>query len=109
LQRNNLKDYVTIYTEGEPDSSATRIRSATSDLAGLAWAPDGKLLAVWDSPLSYTVAVYKRDGACVGRFQAYEGALGIRCVSWSPDSQLLAIGSYDQVRLACHIKGSKLV
>ena len=98
LQRANLKDYIAIYTEGEADSAAVRFRVATSDLAGLAWSPDSKMIAAWDSALTYNVVVHKKDGACVGKFQAYEGALGIRCVQWSPNSQLLGIGSYDQVR-----------
>jgi WD40 repeat protein len=87
-----------VYTEGEPDSSASRFRVATSDLADLAWSPDSKLIAVWDSPLTHKVGIYKRDGSCVGNIEGYEGALGIRCVRWSPDSQLLAIGSFDQVQ-----------
>ena len=97
MQRVNLKDYITVYTEGEADSSAVRFRAGTSDLADMAWSPDSKLIAVWDSPLAYRVAVYQREGGCVGTYEAYDGALGIRCVQWSPDSQLLAIGSYDQV------------
>ena len=97
MQRSNLKDYVAVYTEGEPDAKAARFRVSTRDLAGLAWSPTGETLAVWDSPLAYHVAVYKRDGMCVGQYQAYDGALGVRCVRWSPDGQLLAIGSYDQV------------
>ena len=91
-----------IYSQRDPDIEPTRFRVATSDLADLAWAPDGSMLAVWDSALAYKVAVYRPDGACVGTYQAYDGALGIRCVTWSPDSQLLAIGSYDQVRLCSH-------
>ena len=98
LQRVNLKDYITVYSEGEPDSSAVRIRTNTRDLADLAWSPDSKMIAAWDSPLAYRVSVYQPDGSLIGTFEAYEGALGVRSVQWSPDSQLLAVGSYDQVR-----------
>lgn len=36
---------------------------ATSDLADLAWSPDGSCLAVWDAPaMGYIVAVYTPTG-----------------------------------------------
>jgi WD40 repeat protein len=98
MQRANLKDYILIYEESAQENAAKNFRVSTSDLANIAWSPDGLLLAAWDSPLSYNVSIYNTNGVCVGSYQAYQGGLGIRCVSWSKDSQLLAVGSYDQVR-----------
>jgi WD40 repeat protein len=40
--------------------------------------------------------VYQPDGRELAVFSAYEHALGVKTVAWSPSSQLLAIGSYDQ-------------
>lgn len=40
--------------------------------------------------------LYSPDGRPVEKYQAYENALGIKSVSWSPTSQFLSIGSYDQ-------------
>lgn len=72
---------------------------ATHDLADLAWSPDGSCLAVWDSPAhSFTVAIYSPEGECLATHQPYSHALGVKCLAWSPSGQLLAVGSFDQVR-----------
>ena len=36
------------------------------------------------------------DGRCLSRYSAYEFALGIKSVCWSPSSQFLAVGSFDE-------------
>ena len=46
------------------------------------------------------VGVYTPEGECLAAFQAYSGALGVKSLAWSPSGQLLAVGSYDQVRPA---------
>ncbi|GBG89539.1 hypothetical protein CBR_g49329 [Chara braunii] len=68
----------------------------TFDLADLQWAPEDSCIAVWDSLLYYKVLVYAPDGRCLAKYQAYENALGVKGVMWSPSGQFLAIGSYDQ-------------
>ena len=78
----------------------------TSDLADLAWSPDGGAIAVWDSPLEYKLLVYAADGRALAKHCAYEHALGVKggSVAWSPSGQLLAVGSFDQVaRVFNHI------
>ena len=40
--------------------------------------------------------LYSLDGRCLSRYSAYEFALGIKSVCWSPSSQFLAIGSFDE-------------
>ena len=98
LQRVNLKDYLAVYTEGAPDESCQRCRISTSDADDFAWSPDGAFIAVCDSPLCYSVFVHKAaDGSCVKRFQLSGKGLGVRAVQWSPSSQFLAVGSYDNV------------
>ena len=62
------------------------------------WSPNGQFIAARDTSLVYAVVVYTPDGQLVTKYSAYEGAVGIRCMDWSPSSQLLSIGSYDQVR-----------
>lgn len=44
------------------------------------------------------VLVCGLDGKCLTCYRAYSDALGIKTVAWSPSGQLLAVGSYDQVR-----------
>lgn len=52
--------------------------------------------------LQYELLLYSLDGRCLSRYSAYEFALGIKSVCWSPSSQFLAIGSYDEkVHWAC--------
>lgn len=63
----------------------------------------GDCVAVWDSVLFYKMLVYGVDGKLVGSYSAYEGALGIKSVTWSPSGQFISIGSYDQV---CVHRGS---
>ena len=43
----------------------------------------------------YKILLYSVDGRYLATFSAYDHALGIKCLSWSPTSQFLAIGSYD--------------
>jgi len=43
------------------------------------------------------VLVYSPDGRCLFRYSAYDNALGLKTVAWSPCGQFLGCGSYDQV------------
>ncbi|XP_028343747.1 WD repeat-containing protein WRAP73 isoform X5 [Physeter macrocephalus] len=76
----------------------------TQDLAGIEWAPNGCVLAAWDSCLEYKILLYSLDGRLLSTFCAYEWSLGIKSVAWSPSSQFLAVGSYDgKVRILNHV------
>lgn len=92
----------------------------TKNLAGVLWAGSitspstattstpsamtGGVLAVWDSPLQYLVALYSMSGHCMARFSAYEMALGVWDVGWAPSGQFLAITSFDnKIRLLNHL------
>ncbi|GAB4825899.1 hypothetical protein Ancab_008766 [Ancistrocladus abbreviatus] len=76
----------------------------TLDLAEVEWSPDDSALVLWDSPLEYKVLIYSPDGRCLFKYQAYEGGLGVKTVSWSPCGQFLAVGSYDQMlRVLSHL------
>ncbi|KVI04530.1 WD repeat-containing protein WRAP73 isoform X1 [Cynara cardunculus var. scolymus] len=69
----------------------------TLDLADVEWSPDDTAIVIWDSPLEYKVLIYSLDGRCLSKYQAYESGLGVKSVSWSPNGQSLAVGSYDQM------------
>ncbi|CAO2590198.1 WD repeat-containing protein WRAP73 [Lemmus lemmus] len=76
----------------------------TQDLTGIEWAPNGCVLAAWDTCLEYKILLYSLDGRLLSTYCAYEWSLGIKSVAWSPSSQFLAIGSYDgKVRLLNHV------
>lgn len=100
VQRVNLKDYLAIYTEGSPDDQCQRFRVSTNDADDFEWSPNSNYIAVCDSCLCYSVFVYKAvDGSCLTQFHlAGRKGLGVRAVQWSPSSQFLAIGCYDNVR-----------
>ena len=46
--------------------------------------------------MEYKIFIYYPDGRLVSCFSAYDYGLGIKSVTWSPSSQFLVIGSYDQ-------------
>lgn len=102
-ERRNCKDHVSVF-----DCSQWQLLRhfpvETADLAGLSWSPDSSVLCVWDSVLDYKVLLYSLDGRCLATYSAYEHALGIKCVKWSPTSQFLTIGSFDQkLRVLNHV------
>ncbi|KAG2498499.1 hypothetical protein HYH03_003750 [Edaphochlamys debaryana] len=111
LERTEGKDWAAVYdtrTWGE----AAHFTLPTADAADLAWSPEGGLLAIWDSCLSYKLAlVDARSGAAVASYSAYANeALGIKCVSWAPRGELLAVGSYDRcARLLNHLSWTPLL
>ncbi|KAM5140389.1 WD repeat-containing protein WRAP73 [Mantella aurantiaca] len=54
--------------------------------------------------LQYKVLLYSLDGRLLSSYSAYEWSLGIKSVIWSPSSQFLAVGSYDEkVRILNHV------
>ncbi|KAF8071311.1 WRAP73 [Scenedesmus sp. PABB004] len=97
LERKDCKDWLALYSTAAGWPLQARVALGTLDAADLAWSPDGAKLAVWDSPLAYRVAVHASDGAPLGTYAAYDDGLGVRSVVWAPGSDLLAVGSYDQV------------
>ena len=101
MQRTDCKEFVSLVSCDTWDLQM-RIATTTQDLADLSWSPDGSCFVVWDIILTYKLLIYSSNGHCLASYSAYQDALGIRTVQWSPDGQLLAIGSYDQVRkLSC--------
>lgn len=95
LQRYDCKDFVSIFT-CKGWQPVTHVAPSTTDLADLAWSPDGSCFVVWDSPLAYKMVVHAPDGSCLAEYSAYSDALGIKSLQWSPSGQMLCLGSYDQ-------------
>uniref|UniRef100_A0A8C6CV47 WD repeat containing, antisense to TP73 n=1 Tax=Moschus moschiferus TaxID=68415 RepID=A0A8C6CV47_MOSMO len=102
-ERRDCRDYVSIFVCSDWQL-LRHFDTDTQDLAGIEWAPNGCVLAAWDSCLEYKVLLYSLDGRLLSAFCAYEWSLGIKSVAWSPSSQFLAIGSYDgKVRILNHV------
>jgi hypothetical protein len=96
MQRTDTKEFVCLVNTNSWELRM-RIATTTQDLADLSWSPNGSCFVVWDTPLTYKLLVYSCKGHCLSSYSAYQDALGIRTVQWSPNGQMLAIGSYDQV------------
>ncbi|CAI2175604.1 14392_t:CDS:2 [Funneliformis geosporum] len=92
-ERRDGKDYLGVY---DCDNSFKMMKVDTFDLENLAWSPDGRYIAVWDNCIHYKVLIYTPDGRCLQTYSAYDNGLGVKSVTWSPSSQFLAVGSYDQ-------------
>ncbi|KAM4871817.1 WD repeat-containing protein WRAP73 [Thomomys bottae] len=102
-ERRDCRDYVSIFVCSDWQL-LRHFDTDTQDLAGIEWAPNGCVLAVWDSCLEYKILLYSLDGRLLSSYCAYEWSLGIKSVAWSPSSQFLAVGSYDgKVRLLNHV------
>jgi WD40 repeat protein len=97
--RRDCKDHLSLYDASAGGGWACLCTWPldTVDLAGVSWAPDGTALCVQDTVLEYRLQVYSLQGELLARYAAYENALGIKAVQWSPDGAFLAVGSYDQV------------
>uniref|UniRef100_A0A8C5H084 WD repeat containing, antisense to TP73 n=1 Tax=Gouania willdenowi TaxID=441366 RepID=A0A8C5H084_GOUWI len=107
-ERRDCKDHVSVFVCNDWHLFR-HFETETQDLAGLQWSPNGCVLAVWDSCLEYKVLLYSLDGRFLSTYSAFEWSLGIKSVCWSPSSQFLAIGSYDEkVRILNHITWKKI-
>ncbi|KAL8224046.1 hypothetical protein R6Q57_019521 [Mikania cordata] len=94
--RRDCKDYVNLISCQSWEIMGV-FAVDTLDLADVEWSPDDSAIVIWDSPLEYKVLIYSLDGRCLSKYQAYESGLGVKTVSWSPNGQSLAVGSYDQM------------
>uniref|UniRef100_A0A8B9HQF0 WD repeat containing, antisense to TP73 n=1 Tax=Astyanax mexicanus TaxID=7994 RepID=A0A8B9HQF0_ASTMX len=109
VERRDCKDFISIFV-CDDWHLLRHFETETQDLSGVEWSPNGCVLAAWDSCLEYKMLLYSLDGRLLSTYSAYEWSLGIKSVAWSPSSQFLAIGSYDEkVRILNHITWKKLI
>ncbi len=82
-------------TDGPPDGSAAREITQSDpaiDRGGLAWSPNGRLLAYYDGASITTSTVDGAHQSVVLRLPApFHSATGASAIAWSPDSRRLAI------------------
>lgn len=108
-ERRDCKDYVSVFV-CDDWHLLRHFETETQDLAGVEWSPNGCVLAVWDSCLEYKVLFYSLDGRLMSTYSAYDWSLGVKSLTWSPSSQFLAVGSYDEkVRILNHITWKKII
>ena len=102
-ERRNCKDYISIIA-CDSWQLLKNFETETNDLADLAWSPNGRVLAVWESNLEYKLLLYSLDGRLLSAYSRDEIGLGLKSVRWCTTGQFIAIGSYSQmVRLLNNI------
>ncbi|NXV41620.1 WRP73 protein, partial [Uria aalge] len=107
-ERRDCKDFISIFVCSDWQL-LRHFDTETQDLFGIEWAPNGCVLAAWDTCLEYKILLYSLDGRLLSTYRAYEWSLGIKSIAWSPSSQFLAIGSYDEkVRILNHVTWKKI-
>ena len=74
----------------------------TVDAQGLKWSPDGRWLAIWETPaMGYRILIYTADGnlfrTFIGDYYADElKGLGIKGIEWSPNGHFLAVAGFEK-------------
>uniref|UniRef100_A0A0X3NRC1 WD repeat-containing protein WRAP73 n=3 Tax=Schistocephalus solidus TaxID=70667 RepID=A0A0X3NRC1_SCHSO len=113
LERRDLQDCMSIFDCQLEWRLVVNVQLPTKDSCGLEWSPDGRYIAVYDSCLYDTVAIFTADGRHLHTFSMSKGEnyhLGVKSIAWSPSGQLLAIGGFDQkCRILNHANWSCLV
>eukprot|EP00049_Salpingoeca_infusionum_P005042 m.87495 g.87495 ORF g.87495 m.87495 type:complete len:296 (-) comp12833_c0_seq2:899-1786(-) len=98
LERHDFKDHIAVFlTDGWKIASHFPID--TVDAVDVKWSHDGRRLCVWDTSLVYGVCVYSLDGQLIGKFSAYQDALGIKLSFVILFLLFAAFGLYDLIYL----------
>jgi hypothetical protein len=100
LSRPAAQDILTVHNT-ESYSVMKSVVLQTLDAQGLKWSPDGKWLAIWDTPSTGTkIHIFTADGShyrtVVFGDDTKEVALGVKTLCWNPNSDQLAIGDFNQ-------------
>ncbi|KKY27956.1 putative wd40 domain-containing protein [Phaeomoniella chlamydospora] len=98
------------YNEVEPWSVEVRNVLSTYDAQGFCWSPDGRFVAVWDTPsMGCNVRFYTGDGLelehmCIDKIMPGYGisepqdgieGLGVKSLNWFSKDQILGITDFD--------------
>ena len=95
LNRNKNQDTVSIFTSDYVRKTSFTL--TTLDAEKIQWARNGQYIVVQDSNDHHLLEVIDLQYNTVTPFAAYEGFLGINEISISPNSLILALGSYDNI------------
>ncbi|KAJ3217298.1 WD repeat-containing protein wrap73 [Clydaea vesicula] len=98
VERKECKDFISVF-DCEDWEMVKHFQTDTFDLEDIAWSPDGRFIAAWESSLDYKVLLYFPDGRLVSTFSREITGLGIKSVKWSPSAQFLAVGGYDKKKI----------
>ena len=106
LTRNEGKDIISVHSQGVFGIMRSWCPD-TVDAQGVAWSPDGRWIAVWESASQgHKVLIYTADGHL---YKTWNGPVsisedevdptlgaGVKLFSWSPTGSQIAIGDYSK-------------
>ncbi|KZT57092.1 YVTN repeat-like/Quino protein amine dehydrogenase, partial [Calocera cornea HHB12733] len=97
--RKGGKDFLNVHDALEKYTLVRQSPLPTSSIGDLSLSPDGLYVAVWESILDYKLYILTLDGRLQATFTPSgpyaDAGLGVRCVSWHPNSGFLAVGGWD--------------
>lgn len=100
LSRPSSQDMISLHCAGSYEIMKS-FPLPSVDAQGLRWSPDGRWIAIWDTPRTgYKVYINTADGH---HFRTYAGdyfdddlvGLGVKTIEWSPGGDFLAVGGYE--------------
>jgi WD40 repeat protein len=97
LQRKNCEDSVCVY-DAKAWQLVHQVELPSTDAAGVEWSPDSRYIAIWDTITvgNSLMVVDSLTGKIVGSKKwECDNGLGIKCVSWAPSGQFVAVGTHD--------------
>mmetsp|Transcript_20025 Transcript_20025/g.26105 ORF Transcript_20025/g.26105 Transcript_20025/m.26105 type:complete len:295 (+) Transcript_20025:48-932(+) len=68
----------------------------TLDLLSIQWSPDNSSIIIQESCLRHLCLIYSPFGDLIGKYSAYNEALGIRMIKFNKLGTFLSIGNFDQ-------------
>jgi len=100
LTRPAAEDTLTMHFP-ELSTSMQPLKLPTVDAQSMSWSPDGRWLAVLDTPTAspsvyfFTPDAHQYRSYPSAAAQEAEGGLGVKAVTWSADSRVVALSRYD--------------
>ena len=95
LTRSKNQDTIIIYNTDFVRKTSFAL--STLDAVSFQWSPKSQFLVVKDSSDHHLLEVVDLNSSSVVSYSAYEGFLGINEVAISPNSYIIAFGSFDKI------------
>ena len=95
INRSKSQDILTLYTK--EFVRKTSFNLSTLDAKKLHWSPNSQYVVVQDSSDHHLLQVVDVQSSVITSYAAYEGFLGINQIAISPNSVIIALGSFDNI------------